>query len=536
MLPFRIQAGITYAEKLEVYEMFRSVITLLLIFAVTTTGFCMEYPADVQAKLNAIDRDVANFLGANPEVKIVNSRIAAMHARGKMLPARMTAEEQRLAEKLRTGKVIRSERTRSLTVPGEFEKAEAMFLGWPYNDFAVLQSQLASFVSQDYKVIICTPSNNKSTVEWYLKKAGAKMTNIKFLHFRLDAIWMRDYGPWFANEGSSRVILDMEYYPNRPNDNAFNRRMGATYDFPVYQTGYETEGGNMIFDGNGVAIIADGLFNGNGAYNPWYTKNQVIRIMTEHFDCKKVIIVKCLREAGGTGHIDLFAKLLDRKTFIVGYHSSPNAGYPGNYQILEDNAQILDNETNGWGEDFKVVRIPTPDHRKSTYSYTNSLTMNNKVLVPIFDICRKTGDRSFNDGLNEKALDVYRQVLPDHDVRGFDCEEIIHLGGAIHCITKLLMADSMKIADVQVDTNRNEAVVNVMVESIMPVQSVKLHWSTQEKGIYLEKELQFVDGKYTCTMPKQSGTVYYFVSATDQVDTYVTAPASAPDQINTITF
>jgi len=140
-----------------------------------------------------------------------------------------------------------------------------------------------------------------------------------------------------------------------------------------------------------------------------------------------------------THHLDLWAKQLNPTTFIVGrYNSGSNAA------LLDQVAAQLE------AEGYTVVRIPQPDQQPQpvtrailehhilsdylrrtatrelliTYSYTNSLLVNGKVLMPAYGF-----------PTDEEARSVYEQVLPDYEVVMIDCSQIIEWGGAVHCTT-----------------------------------------------------------------------------------------------------
>ena len=60
-------------------------------------------------------------------------------------------------------------------------------------------------------------------------------------------------------------------------------------------------------------------------------------------------------------------------------------------------------------------------------SYTNSLIVNNAVIVPIYE-----GDRRYE----EEALQVYRNALSaGYEIYPLESETVIQLGGAVHCTT-----------------------------------------------------------------------------------------------------
>ncbi|MDD2717137.1 MAG: agmatine deiminase family protein [Candidatus Wallbacteria bacterium] len=441
------------------------------------------------------------------------------------LPAAMTAEEWEAVRKMPPVRAFRAGRkpTGTFTAPAEYEPADALFLSW--KGWEDLLAQMAKFVAEDSKVYIAY-DYNLSAIKSKLSSVGANLSNIEFLNVPLDAVWMRDFGPWWIlKNGGNREIIDTKYYRDRQNDDAFPIKFGQLKGIPVNESNLITEGGNIMLDGHGVAIISDVQLRKN-SWGVTYTKEQVEQIYRDYFGVNRVIWLKRLKDgsAGGTGHIDIQMKLLNDNTIIVSQHSGPSAGYSGNYEILEENARIMANETNGLGQKFNVVRIPMPDHPRSTYTYTNSLIINKKVLVPVFGIAD-----------DERALEIYRNCLPGYDVQGFDSSDIINYGGAIHCTTITQYTDGMKLIynPARAGKAGEPVTVRLEVESRNPLSQdgARLFWSTERNGAYQPLKLSLKNGAYQGQIPAQTaGTrIYYFFSAEDLTGSYLNLPAGAPD-------
>ncbi|MDD5089765.1 MAG: agmatine deiminase family protein [Candidatus Wallbacteria bacterium] len=519
----------------------KKLFTLLVACTLVVSSMAEFVPVSGQAqqKLDAISQEINDFLEQNPAVQQfldnLNTGVTKGPGGDVSLPAYMTPEEQEINRQIRSVKGITKGSRKpsgSFMAPAEYDPTEGIFLGWPNSSHSTLQGQIAKAISDKYKVFIIT--QNESMVRSALSSAGAKMDNIQLLSAPLEALWVRDYGPWWIHtQSGNREIIDLKYYYNRPNDDAVPKRIGAWFNFPVHDSGFETEGGNIILDGHGVAIVGDVLISGNDSTSgSGYSASQVKQYMRDYFGCNKTIILDSLDQAGGTGHIDIFAKLLDDRTIIVGQHSGPDGGYRGNYQRMEDAARILAQETNGKGEKFNVVRIPMPDERKSTFTYTNSLIINDKALVPTYTGMSST---SWNNGINDRALQVYRDCMPGTTVYGIDCTRIIYQGGCIHCITKDMIAEQMKITYKQPKSIRGGRSIplNLEVRSNTPVNdaSVCVFWSTIRNGNYQQVQLEGTDGNYTGSIPAQEvGTqVFYYFAAEDVEGAYKTLPDNAPD-------
>ena len=127
-----------------------------------------------------------------------------------------------------------------------------------------------------------------------------------------------------------------------------------------------------------------------------------------------------------TQHIDLLIKLADAQTVLVG---APTPLF--NASRLRRAADILRRATNAEGQPYRVIELPMPQPYLNWgmypiwRSYTNALTVNDRVLVPTFGL---PSDAS--------ALAIYRAAMPDHTVIPIDCRAAANGGGAVHCLTK----------------------------------------------------------------------------------------------------
>lgn len=411
--------------------------------------------------------------------------------------------------------------------PGEFEPAEGICFSWAgYTD---LLKALISEASQEMKVFLAVSSFYQGSASRTLEAAGARMENLVFVDSSLDSVWMRDFGPYFIyGDSGNREIIDCLYNRPRPNDDKFPSILGKVLGVKSHLCSLIMPGGNFMTDGHGLGIMTDVVFDPSQGGDPDMSLDQLKQYMREYFGITKVIILKDLAR-DGTGHVDIFAKLLDDTNIIVGKYARPQDGFAGNYEILEENARILANETNGRGEKFRITRIPMPAYKSYvTYTHTNSTILNDKVFVPIY-----------NRGTDEEALAVYRKVLPGHKVIGFDCNDVITANGAIHCITKLVMAAPLKISapilPFEIDRGRT-AYVRVRVQTAAGSDEavrVKLHWSANPEGPFISEEAtRTAEGRYLVTLPDpdQGSEVWYFISAEIPGRACVTLPENGVDE------
>jgi hypothetical protein len=212
-------------------------------------------------------------------------------------------------------------------------------------------------------------------------------------------------------------------------------------------------------DGAGTCFFSNIVY---GYEKPMgWTDEDVDVLMREYLGCEQIIVLNpiCL---DGTGHIDLYAKLLSANSILLGeyppdtrFHGQEYVDNPWNctdnyindYQDQEDNLQILESSTNLDGEPWNITRIPMPEpYLDAGYwvyrSYLNSEIFNNYVAMPSY--YDPQGSETSADLLDMEAaaIQAYETALPGVQVTAIDADHIIPLAGAIHCIAHEIPAEA----------------------------------------------------------------------------------------------
>ena len=129
-----------------------------------------------------------------------------------------------------------------------------------------------------------------------------------------------------------------------------------------------------------------------------------------------------------TGHCDMFATFLADDTEVVA-SVDPRADR-FNAGILDRNAERLGKIQIG-DRPMKVHRIKIPPRRGTAWSaYTNVIIANDLVLMPVMD--------TDPAAMIEQAKQVYRDLLPDHEVKTIDMTSMKSLQGELHCLSASL--------------------------------------------------------------------------------------------------
>lgn len=330
--------------------------------------------------------------------------------------------------------------------PGEWEDMRAMIMSWPSSSPSLntFFCQLVDNI-QEYTEIwmVVNSQNEEDHVRDVLALAGVPLTNITFMHIAHDAIWARDFGPFYMRSPlSERHMTDSWYYTSRPSDDIVPYRIAAREATPSHEAHFSYEGGNFQSDGHGNCFCTEEVYNDNSSM----TDEQIRQIFREYLGCKRLTVLKKLI-GEGTGHIDMSAKMLSPTKWLVGQYSAGDT----NYQTLEDNASLLASLLAYNGQPYEVIRIPMPttaaaerspdteallprwdetntderfDSRAVWRTHTNSTIADQLVLVP-----------TFGKGTDAEALQIYEDAMPGYNIVGIDSESIIPSGGAMHCVT-----------------------------------------------------------------------------------------------------
>jgi agmatine deiminase len=310
----------------------------------------------------------------------------------------------------------------------EWEELEGLLITW--TAFPEILAQIVDHAQEETVLyIICSDSN---AVKSYLNSRRIGLHNIVFLEESYNSIWARDYGPWtvYKNDVEDASIVDWEYNRPRPFDDNIPGHIADVLEIPIYQTTQNPErlvhtGGNFMVDGLGTGF-SSALIEEE---NPGLTVAQIDTIMKNFMGIERFIRMPVL-PYDGIHHIDMHMKLLDPETILVGEYPDGVADGP---QIEANIEYIRNNYLSAFGTPYRFVRIPMPPDAGGSFpdnwgdyrTYTNSVIVNSTVLVPVYE-----------EQYDTTALRIYRENMPGYNVIGIDCNDIIPLGGAIHCITK----------------------------------------------------------------------------------------------------
>lgn len=440
------------------------------------------------------------------------STMAGDQPEEEFLPIGLTPEERE-----RMDEVVR-DATRTAPPPApvracaEWETSTGVIIRWPLGISVALVAEL----SEDVVVttIVGSTSQMNSAISSY-QSGGVNMDNTEFIIASTNSIWTRDYGPWFVFDADRELgIVDHVYNRPRPLDDQIPWTLGSEWGMSVYGMDLIATGGNHMCDGLNFSMSTELTYD----ENPDLSSSEVDSILLEYMG--NDFIALDYVEYGGIHHIDCWAKFLNPTTILI--KDSPVGSY--SHSRLNDRADWLSQQISSWGQPYTIIRIYCPYGT----AYTNSLILNDKVFVPLF-----------NDPYDDSALAAYEAAMPGYEILGFTGS--FYDDDAIHCRTMgvpdrgMLYVEHTPLSGV-IGNDDNGYLISARIiahsDSGLIPESLKVFYQTKGTQFY-ETPLYSTavpDSFYGYIPSQSSGTVVdYYLQAADssgRVEThpYIGAP------------
>jgi agmatine deiminase len=323
----------------------------------------------------------------------------------------------------------------------EFERHEGMIIGWyRLNLYPAQADTMWALAVQALREV--TTVYIAVTAQWavdpivaFLTSLGIPLSNVEFLPgLGMASVWVRDYGPQFVyTENGERIIVEGGYHQ------AFPAALATLWGMEHYHVPLNLQGGNYMTDGARQVAVSEAPVGNQ------YIWQQTVR---EYHDLPLHVIPALQGEP--CGHIDMYARFVGPERVVVSQYADPL------YNTSMD-AAAAQFEAMG----FQVFRVMTPPPTEASLlpgtlpdptllhlppgakmpdrgsravyrTYTNGIQCNGLYLMPTYD-----------ELLDQAALAVFQQALPDHQVVPIRCVAIIEYWGALHCTSSDVPADPL---------------------------------------------------------------------------------------------
>lgn len=421
----------------------------------------------------------------------------------------------------------------SVRAAAEWEEVEYLVIRWT-SSFQNILRQIVQVGIAECKVIIVT--QNQASVASYLTSFGIDLSRITFLNVGSNSIWIRDYGgnTIYSNDVGQRALVDWIYNRPRPLDNIIPTHHANYIGDPIYITDSGMDdlvntGGNYMSDGLGNAFASELILEENEAGNPYgvssKTETDIDNIMQNYMGISNYIKMPTL-PYDGIHHIDMHMKLLDEETILVSRYPNGVADGP---QIQANIQYVLNNHLSAFGTPYDIEWIDAPPSISGLYpdnggyyrTYSNSLFLNKSVIVP-----------TYRPAVDGPALAKYQALLPGYNIVGIDVdnagENLISLGGAIHCITHTIgVAEPLWIVHQPIDMANagSSIIIDATVKHNSGINEAKVFWREEGTTTFNESMMSPLSGdQWTTNIPISTNS--------NDIDYYIWAEANSGKQIS----
>jgi agmatine deiminase len=340
-------------------------------------------------------------------------------------------------------------------MPAEWEPHQATWLAWPHNPedwpgkFASipwLYAEIVRLLAQREQVhLVVEDAKTQRRVTGMLKRAHANFDNVIFHPWPTDRGWTRDSGPIFVRNAAGEIaITNWQFnawakYDDWRLDDQLPGRVAEALGLPEWHpflqkqdgTKYRVvlEGGSIDVNGAGLMLTTEEcLLSEIQQRNPGIGREQLEQVFSDYLGIDQVIwLGRGIAGDDTHGHIDDIARFAGPETIIASIE--PDASDPNHEPLAENLARLKASRTPA-GKQFTVIELPMPRpvvfrKQRVPASYANFYVANGLVLVP-----------TFHDPNDRVALNLLAQALPDREVVGVHCVDLIWGLGALHCMTQ----------------------------------------------------------------------------------------------------
>ncbi len=339
-------------------------------------------------------------------------------------------------------------------MPGEFEPHAGIWMLWPERpDNWRLGGRPAQQTFSKVAAVLARfePVTMGVSQGQYLNARAMLPPAVRVVEMSCNDSWMRDCGPTFVSNGRNIRAVDWGFnawgglYTDFEQDELVAQKVAEIERFDRYKAPFILEGGSIHTDGQGTLLTTrECLLNLNR--NPQLSQMEIEGYLRDYLGAEKIIwLARGMYLDETNGHVDNLCCFTRPGEVALSW--TEDKADP-QYDISRENEEILLSATDAKGRKLKVHRVPLPAPVYITKEESEGVQPVDGTLP------RKEGDRlaasyinfafcnggavvpTFNDPMDEVALEMIRKLLPGREVVGLPSREILLGGGNIHCITQ----------------------------------------------------------------------------------------------------
>ena len=411
--------------------------------------------------------------------------------------------------------------------------------------------------------------NDTSKVIRTLTRMGLRHDNVKFLVGPGNSFWYRDCGPicFYYGDEDSVAMLDFTYYPGRALDDSLPSIIFWQKGIPNYQTDIEWEGGNCLVDGAGMVVSSDAIYSNNAdryGQITWDGQNintltykqvsplsqsQVRQGLHDLLGQRSTYVIPAYRYDGGTGHIDLYADMYDENGFVFSVMPDDYSSWRDYQTGAQNMADLCSYQSFFERPYYTMATLPFPSkdngsnfnsqteyNNSYTRTYSNHTFVNNVILQPCFSQVVNGQPSAQWDRDNIAAIAA---AYPGYTIYPVDVREFDGSGGAIHCVTKQIPADSpIRIlhknihGEMTAGLGSNDLPVSAIITNNTGIAHAEVVYRVNGVGDWQTLNLTANGNRWYGNFPfSQLNTVVesveYYISATSNAGKTITKPMTA---------
>jgi agmatine deiminase len=340
------------------------------------------------------------------------------------------------------------------SMPAEWEKHEATWLGWPHNatDWPdkldtirwVYGEMVRKLAPGEFIRILVRHRAEEKLARSYLARAGADLQQVQFIAHSTNRGWTRDSGPIFVRRrrgGKSETVI-VHFHFNawaKYRDWQKDRKVPDTAArllrkklFHAQHNGkpFVIEGGGIEVNGRGTLLTTEECYLDPKVQvrNPGLGRAEIETTLKQFLGVTNVLWLRNGPVGDDThGHIDDICRFVNRETLVLIKETNRK---DINYRPLAENWERIQDLRLEDGTKPEVIPLPMPaplyfNGERLPASYANFYIGNAAVIVP-----------TFNDPNDRIALGTLAGLFPDRPVVGIHAVDLVLGFGSLHCLTQ----------------------------------------------------------------------------------------------------
>ncbi len=339
------------------------------------------------------------------------------------------------------------------SMPAEWEKHEATWLGWPHNatdwpdkldTIRWVYGEMVRKISPGEIVrLLVRHRAERKLAASYLKRAGCDLRRVEFILHPTNRGWTRDSGPIHVRRKtrkSETAIVHFHFnawakYDDWQKDTKVPNTAAKLLGKPLFNAQFS--GRNFVIEGGGIEVNGRGtLLTTEECYlhpkiqvrNPGMNRVQYDETFKKYLGVKNVLWLRNGPVGDDThGHIDDICRFVNPDTLVLIKETNRK---DINYRPLAENWERVREFRLENGSKPEVVPLPMPapifyKNWRLPASYANFYISNAAVIVP-----------TFNDPNDRVALGVLGELFTDRPVVGIHAVDLVLGFGSLHCLTQ----------------------------------------------------------------------------------------------------